>query len=140
MQIKRRIKMNKFNVLIAALMVFAAVAQVALAQQELVNEIGDETDVDDELEGGLFTSQAKKPVGISAADEWGWDVLDKNKGLKNLNEKRTPECKGSNTREACQTCCAGLDKAARFKLLGRMTSNGACTCFSRDNAYTAKLL
>lgn len=134
--------MNKFNFLIAGLIVFVAVAQFALAGDGLTSELKEGEEVDDDLEGGvggLLSSKAKKLVGVSTENEWGHDILDDHKGLSQFAQQRTQLCAKATNKEQCHTCCNGSGKASTFKLLSRVFKGKGCTCFDRDNSYVRRI-
>lgn len=119
--------MNKFlayaAVLIALLAALAMVEADPIASKaELVNEIEDDDEDTNQLDGGL---------GKDIVKMFGrHDVLEQ--GVLPVTDSRTGECKGSKDKKACATCCAATGKASFYAL---KTIRHHCVCFETNNEY-----
>ena len=137
--------MNKFCILIAGLVVFAAVVQLSSAQdrRELVNELPDDREIDEDLEGGGFSdtynefkTKARKAVGTNVKAQWGQDIQNPAVGQAKLATPRQRGCSHAKTEKVCKSCCLadeGKSYSFKTKLPGIMSS---CTCYSTDNNYS----
>lgn len=131
--------MNRIQLFVVALVALAALVQLAQADRESeaqVNELDDDQEVDDKLKGGPnFKTDARKKAGSSLKSVWTVDILDQDRHLPKVAEKRKADCPKANTKEKCETCCNGRDKAAKFRRYFKEFFFARCTCYERINRY-----
>lgn len=143
--------MNKFHILIAGLVVFAAVAQFASAGEELVSELEDDEDIDDVPEGNgplgprmkdkfvKHTTKSQVGIDIDPYDDYGRNINDKNVGQSLLVNTRdaSARChKRVKSKQDCANCCSedGVQRSSeRVRIF--FYPFYECNCYRVDNNW-----